>query len=130
MQLFMHKLKELPVIKWVIYCIALCHIMYSIDAIATFGIGFTEDVHWRTLFVIALTMLYILAAIVQNRFVYYAYILLCIASMLLVFAFTDYNYYCTIFRAMFPMHLLFAGVLILDLQRVIFLAHRNRSTAK
>jgi hypothetical protein len=49
--------------------------------------------------------------------------------MLLVFAFKDYTFYVTVFRALFPLHLLFAGVLILDLQRVIHLAHRNRPTA-
>jgi hypothetical protein len=129
MQNIIYHFKNAPILQLVIYCIAIAHIVFCIDAINSFGIGFTEDVHWRTWFIILQTILYILAAITQNRFLYYTYIGLAIASMLLVFAFKDYNYYCTIFRAMFPMHLLFAGVLILDLQRVIFLAHRNRPTA-
>jgi hypothetical protein len=119
-------LKNAPILRLVIYCVAIAHCLFCADAISSFGLGFTEDVHWRTWFILALTIVYIAAAITQNRFFYYTYIGLALASMLLVFAFKDYTYYCTIFRAMFPMHLLFAGILILDLQRVIFLAHRNR----
>jgi hypothetical protein len=126
MQPIIQHIKTAPILKLIIYCIAIAHVLFLADAINSFGIGFTEDVHWRTWVIAVFTILYICACS-DNRFFYYAYIGSAIASMLLVFAIKDYTFYLTVFRALFPMHLLFAGVLILDLQRVIFLAHRNRS---
>jgi hypothetical protein len=128
MKKIVNYITNVPTLKLVIYCIALAHVFFSADSIASFGIGFTQDVHWRTWVVIVFTALYI-GACSENRFFYYAYIGCVIVSMLIVFAIKDYTFYVTVFRVLFPMHLLFAAVLILDLQRVIFLAHRNRPTA-
>jgi len=120
-------LQEASILKLVIYCIAIAHVLFCVDAFASFGFGFSDDVHWRTWLIALFTILW-LGACTDNRFFYYAYVMIAFGSMLLVFAFKDYTFYVTVFRALFPLHLLFAGVLILDLQRVIHLAHRNRPT--
>jgi hypothetical protein len=119
------KIIEMPVLKWVILLLLGLHLYFFVEEFIDFNLGFSTIYHARVWVVLAYVLLWCWC-IIENRFAYYVYIFFAGASMIGSLLVKDKTTYTIVMQAIFPFNLVFAGVLILDLQRVIFNAHKGK----
>ncbi len=120
----LQKFWQLPPVVLVVYLLVPIHLYLLVQEIADFGIGVSTIFEARVWLGFYFTLLCI-GALTSIRWFYYAYIFSAIYCMVCVF-WVPKNVYETVYRTWFPLIQIFAAVYVIDLQRVIFKAHRDK----
>jgi hypothetical protein len=124
MMKFLHNILLIDIVK---YAIAAFHIVLCLHSWISLGsfVNFSDLTTFTPIIISIYTALFLLT--LQNkRWTYYTYIGFALLNIMVVLI--DRNpETLSLQKAFFPFNLFFAGVLILDLKRIILLAYRSRS---
>jgi hypothetical protein len=122
--------KTWTIIDLIKIVVALFHLFLAIHSWATLGSYFElTNLETWTPFIIGIFAVFFIFTFTDKRWSYYLYIGFAFANLMIVLLGRTPEF-ITIQKAFFPFYLLFAGILIFDLKRVIYLAYHKRSASK